>query len=178
AMLGCAVFVVTNGPSLAQSPRPPIRREPVDAAVRPAATEAPSREPSPREDDAQLHDIQFVSSRLGWAVGDHGVIWHTRDGGAHWELQTSNVTCTLSSVCFLTDRVGWAAGGATMPFTRLSSGVLLQTTDGGKSWRSLLASPQNRAVPTRSGKSKVNEAETAKTESETGTFGEKTTAAS
>jgi hypothetical protein len=42
------------------------------------------REPLPIEDDANLHDVQFVGSRAGWAVGDHGVIWHSEDGGETW----------------------------------------------------------------------------------------------
>jgi photosystem II stability/assembly factor-like uncharacterized protein len=110
-----------------------------------------ARQPTPLEDDAQLHDVQFVSRQLGWAVGDHGVIWHTRDGGREWQLQSSGVTCALYSVCFLTDGVGWAAGGGTMPFTRHSFGVLLHTTDGGQTWQTLLGppSPAGHASPVR-----------------------------
>src|SRR5438445_12925664 len=78
----------------------------------------------PIEDDANLHDVQFVGSRHGWAVGDHGVIWHTGDGGESWTLQTSGVNCSLRSISFLSDRVGWVAGGGTVPFTRLSYGVV------------------------------------------------------
>src|SRR6516164_5386507 len=66
----------------------------LDAADAPRATDrGPSeiREPSPIEDDANLHDVQFVGSRQGWAVGDHGVIWHSEDGGESWSLQTSGV---------------------------------------------------------------------------------------
>ncbi|MGQ0633355.1 MAG: YCF48-related protein [Planctomycetaceae bacterium] len=95
--------------------------------------------PTPLEDDAALYDVQFVGGKLGWAVGDHGVIWHTRDGGKTWSLQSSGVTCPLRSICFLTDRVGWIAGGGTMPYTRHLYGVLLHTIDGGKTWQPLLA---------------------------------------
>lgn len=100
-----------------------------------------ARTPTPLEDDASLHDVQFANKRLGWAVGDHGVIWHTRDGGATWSLQASGVDCPLYSICFVTDRIGWIAGGGTMPYAHLSYGVLLQTTDGGRTWVSLLAKP-------------------------------------
>jgi photosystem II stability/assembly factor-like uncharacterized protein len=126
-----------------------------------------ARQPTPLEDDAQLHDVQFVSRQLGWAVGDHGVIWHTRDGGREWQLQSSGVTCALYSVCFLTDGVGWAAGGGTMPFTRHSFGVLLHTTDGGQTWQTLLGppAPAGHAAPVRNDKS----ASDAKVEPETGT---------
>src|SRR6516165_9641939 len=77
------------------------------------STAASSREPTALEDDANLHDIQFAGSRQGWAVGDRGVIWHTSDGGQSWSLQTSSVSCALHSISFLSDRVGWIAGGGT-----------------------------------------------------------------
>ncbi len=97
------------------------------------STAAPT--PAPVEDDAQLHDVQFLNAHLGWAVGEHGVIWHTADGGRSWELQRSGVSFALRSVCFLTDQIGWAAGGGTIPFTHQSRGVVLRTTDGGKNWQ-------------------------------------------
>ncbi|MBI3861783.1 MAG: hypothetical protein HY290_07790 [Planctomycetia bacterium] len=103
------------------------------------------REPTPIEDDANLHDVQFVGDRQGWAVGDRGVIWHSDDGGETWNLQPSGVTCPLRSVCFLSDRVGWVAGGGTVPFTRRSYGVVLFTNDGGQSWRPLAVPPASVA---------------------------------
>ncbi|HEY2249787.1 MAG TPA: YCF48-related protein, partial [Planctomycetaceae bacterium] len=102
-----------------------------------------SRDPSPIEDDANLHDIQFVDSRHGWAVGDHGVIWRSDDAGETWTLQPSGVNCPLRSVCFLSDLVGWVAGGGTVPFTRRSYGVILYTIDGGRSWENLAAAPSS-----------------------------------
>ncbi|MGE5193651.1 MAG: YCF48-related protein [Deltaproteobacteria bacterium] len=103
------------------------------------------REPSPIEDDANLHDVQFVGSRSGWAVGDRGVIWHSEDGGESWLLQSSGVNCPLRSVCFLSDRVGWVAGGGTAPYTRHPYGVVLTTTDGGRTWKPLVAPPASAA---------------------------------
>jgi photosystem II stability/assembly factor-like uncharacterized protein len=90
--------------------------------------------PAPIQDDANLHDIQFVNERVGWAVGDHGVIWRTEDGGLTWQLLPCPADCALQSVCFLSDRVGWIVGGATMPFTQLGVGIVLGTTDGGRTW--------------------------------------------
>lgn len=102
-----------------------------------AAALAAPREPTPLEEDAQLHDVRFVGDRAGWAVGERGVIWHSGDGGATWQLQSSGVNCELYSVCFLTDRVGWVAGGGTAPFTHVPYGVLLFTRDGGATWARL-----------------------------------------
>ncbi len=93
-----------------------------------------STAPTPWQDDAALHDIQFVKSQSGWAVGDHGVIWKTADGGSTWDLQPSGVKCALRSVCFLTDKVGWIAGGESIPYAHQGVGVLLATTDGGTTW--------------------------------------------
>ena len=91
----------------------------------------------PIQEDASLHEVQFVGGKIGWAVGDHGVIWHTANGGQSWEFVPSPVDCPLRSICFLTDRVGWIAGGGTTPHTRLNYGVVLFTDDGGKSWQLL-----------------------------------------
>jgi photosystem II stability/assembly factor-like uncharacterized protein len=103
------------------------------------ASAATPRSPTPIEDDAQLHDLVFVSTRVGWAAGDHGVIWHTDDAGATWSLQATATRSPIYSVCFLTDRVGWAAGGRTVPFTRTGEGELLKTTDGGATWSEVAA---------------------------------------
>jgi photosystem II stability/assembly factor-like uncharacterized protein len=84
--------------------------------------------------DARLNGVCFVSPSVGWAVGDRGSVWHTTDGGRHWTLQRSGVTCPLYSVCFISDRVGWIGGGSTQPYRHGSSGVLLMTSDGGKTW--------------------------------------------
>ena len=93
----------------------------------------------PMHDDASLHDVWFGGTQTGWAVGDHGVIWNTTDGGRHWRLVPSPVTCPLRSICFITNRIGWIAGGGTTPYTRLGYGVLLFTNDGGLNWRVLAA---------------------------------------
>ena len=84
--------------------------------------------------DAVIRDVQFVDSQSGWAVGENAVIWHTRDGGAKWELQNAPVRCQLHAVSFIDTQTGWAAGGWTEPYTQLSRGTLLRTSDGGKNW--------------------------------------------
>jgi photosystem II stability/assembly factor-like uncharacterized protein len=87
--------------------------------------------------DACLRDVTFIDAKHGWAVGDCGAIWHTADGGEHWEQQSSGVDCSLESVCFLDAENGWAAGGFTLPYTHISTGVILHTTDGGQHWSRL-----------------------------------------
>ncbi|MGO9108551.1 MAG: YCF48-related protein, partial [Thermoguttaceae bacterium] len=92
----------------------------------------PARQIQP--DDARLGDVSFVDPQHGWAIGDHGVILHTDDGGQHWSPQVSGMTCTLTSVCFVDARNGWAAGGMAYPYLHDSSGVVLSTRDGGLNW--------------------------------------------
>jgi photosystem II stability/assembly factor-like uncharacterized protein len=88
----------------------------------------------PVRNDARLADVAFVDPQHGWAVGDRGTIWHTDDGGRHWGLQDSGVTCPLNSVFFLTPQIGWTAGGFAHPYLHTGSGVALWTQDGGRHW--------------------------------------------
>ncbi len=88
-------------------------------------------------DDAALHAVQFVDANEGWAVGDEGVIWHSIDGGAHWERQPSGVRGSLRSLHFLNPYTGWVAGREELPGGR-SAGVLLYTDDGGIRWHRVL----------------------------------------
>lgn len=97
----------------------------------------PVVQPNPNQDDATLHDIQFVGTRLGWAVGDRGVIWHTQDAGQSWQLIPSGVDCSLYSVCFLTNDIGWIVGGRTAAYAGTTEGVILFTANGGRSWQYL-----------------------------------------
>ncbi|GAB6167195.1 hypothetical protein JCM19992_31950 [Thermostilla marina] len=82
--------------------------------------------------DAALHDVVFRGSR-GWAVGEHGTIRHTSDG-KNWEFQESGVQASLRSVYFLDERTGWAAGGEVLPGSHVSTGIVLKTDDGGRTW--------------------------------------------
>ena len=81
--------------------------------------------------DARLTDVCFVDDQFGWAVGDRGVIWHTQDGGRNG-AQPSGVNCSLQSVCFLTRKIGYAAGGSAQSYSHTGTGVLLATRDGGQ----------------------------------------------
>lgn len=89
-------------------------------------------------EDAALHAVQFWDNREGWAVGDEGVIWHTIDGGKHWERQASGVRASLRSLHFLDPFTGWVAGREELPGGDGSSGVVLFTKDGGIKWQRLM----------------------------------------
>lgn len=85
--------------------------------------------------DATLHDVTFVDSRRGWAVGDRGVVLHTDDGGAHWARQQSGVESPLLSVSFADAKRGWIVGGTAAPLTHRTQGLVLRTINGGETWQ-------------------------------------------
>ncbi|NOX54993.1 MAG: hypothetical protein GXP27_11270 [Planctomycetes bacterium] len=105
--------------------------------VRTGAGDVSDVRPSPQQDDASLFAVDFVGPRTGWAVGDHGTVWRTIDGGRTWQFLPTPVDCSLRDVCFLTDQVGWIVGGGFEPFTQAAFGVVWHTTDGGRTWKRL-----------------------------------------
>jgi photosystem II stability/assembly factor-like uncharacterized protein len=66
----------------------------------------------------------FVNPAFGWAGGRNGAIVHTEDSGATWVLQQTPRNCSIYSIYFFDESIGWAVG---------KYGVLY-TTNGGKNW--------------------------------------------
>lgn len=98
--------------------------------------------------DASLNDVCNVGS-LTWAVGERGVICFSEDAGATWITGITPFECSLKSVCFLTNTIGWVAGHRTSPETSSQqSAVLLHTRDGGKSWTDLTGSVGHTSIGT------------------------------
>jgi photosystem II stability/assembly factor-like uncharacterized protein len=61
------------------------------------------------------------------AVGDHGVVLLSDDGGASWrQARSVPVSFTLTSVSFADGQHGWAVG---------HGGTVIVTSDGGETWR-------------------------------------------
>ncbi len=131
-----------NDPDRPAPPERPVFGFPSEDNL-PASSPASSGNTSPETgnirsesfmNDARLADVCFVDDQYGWAVGDRGAIWHTQDGGRQWRLQPCGVNCPLQSVCFLSRKTGWAAGGSAQPYSHTGAGVLLATRDGGQTW--------------------------------------------
>ncbi|HEY7315593.1 MAG TPA: YCF48-related protein, partial [Gemmataceae bacterium] len=89
-------------------------------------------------EDAALHAVQFWDNREGWAIGDEGVIWHTIDGGKHWERQPSGVRASLRGLHFLDPFTGWVVGREELPNGAGTAGVVLYTKDGGIKWQRVM----------------------------------------
>lgn len=82
-----------------------------------------------------LVGIAFADASRGWAVGTHGLILATTDGGASWQAQSSSGPHLWQVTCADTRHV-WAIGPA---------GELVSTTDGGATWRTAKVSGVARA---------------------------------
>ncbi len=74
------------------------------------------------------------------AVGEHGLVVLSDDGGRHWRQADVPASVTLTTVRFAGARDGWAAG---------NQGVVLRTRDGGSTWRKVLDGRQAAAVALR-----------------------------
>ena len=106
-----------------------------------AQTTADAFRPKSWSGVSTLHDVFFLNADRGFAVGDHGTILSSTDGGRTWARVYSGISADLQRVYFTDEKNGWALGGISKPFhdkkdTRVfpSEGVVLQTKDGGKRW--------------------------------------------
>lgn len=88
---------------------------------------------SPVEIEARgrLYDVDFVSEKLGYAVG-YDVMLRTHDGGASWRSVALPQSGWLASVSFATESIGFAVGGTA------NEPIAWVTSNGGESWTSSL----------------------------------------
>jgi photosystem II stability/assembly factor-like uncharacterized protein len=76
-------------------------------------------------ENARFNSASFVGASFGWAVGNGGQIFATRDAGRTWFAQRSGVEADLLDVKFINPAEGWAVG---------VDGLVLHTSDGGVHW--------------------------------------------
>ena len=87
---------------------------------------------SPRvpEGEIDIYDdlfaVSVVDENHAVAVGYHGAIYWTGDGGEGWHKGKVDTNQLLYSVSMADTKNGWAVG---------QLGTILRTTDGGRSWR-------------------------------------------
>jgi len=97
------------------------------AAEAPAALGTPSIQvvrPFSKTADALL-GLTFADPAHGFAVGEHGLILSTSNGGVTWQKRSSGVDQTLSGVSFPAASTGFIVG---------SEGLVLATGDAGRTW--------------------------------------------
>ncbi|MEO5674493.1 MAG: YCF48-related protein, partial [Chitinophagales bacterium] len=85
-------------------------------------------------------DYHFISATTGVATAkdfsDNQSLWRTTDGGATWKSVWDDYHFSLTTVFFLNEETGWAAGyydqgGST------HEPVILKSNDGGTTWESI-----------------------------------------
>lgn len=76
-------------------------------------------------ENARFTAASFAGANFGWAVGNAGQIFATKDAGRTWFAQRSNIEVDLLDVKFISPAEGWAVG---------ADGLVLHTNDGGARW--------------------------------------------
>src|ERR1035438_9547685 len=77
-----------------------------------------------------LKAMQFVSSTIGYAIGDGGTVLKTTDRGNTWIRLNTGVLDNLVALSFVNPQTGYIVGNSVL----LSEGFILKTSDGGNSW--------------------------------------------
>jgi len=76
--------------------------------------------------NARLVRLVFANAQHGWAFGESGVVFGTRDGGAHWLRQTAATKHLLLGGAFADAAHGCLVG---------AGGTIIHTSDGGTNWQ-------------------------------------------
>ena len=85
----------------------------------------------PGNDEAYgLSDIFFIDSQKGWAVGHHGSMMYTLNGGTTWNKYNSNLQYEIRKLYPIDSLSCWAV-------SKVSSGTssVISTINGGASWQ-------------------------------------------
>jgi hypothetical protein len=88
----------------------------------------------PAYDDAPIRNIKFIGKTHGVAVGDHGAVWQTLDGGKTWDRMKSGTKASLRGLHFVDELIGWTVGRKELPSGLGSVGIVMMTNDGGLTW--------------------------------------------
>ncbi|MBW2503454.1 MAG: hypothetical protein JRE16_02680 [Deltaproteobacteria bacterium] len=95
---------------------------------------AQESETAPLAARSLLLDGQVLGQRVV-VVGERGHILISDDQGHSWVQQPVPTRTTLTSVFFIDDTIGWAAG---------HDSVILKTQDGGQHWQAVYADPDDQ----------------------------------
>lgn len=97
-------------------------------------------------ENADISAIHFIDERTGWFCSrPRSAIYRTADGGISWhEQHLPSGQLDLSSIQFVDQNNGWAVGSkrdAGISGNPSSRGQMLRTSDGGRTWQALQATP-------------------------------------
>lgn len=80
---------------------------------------------------ATMRNCCYVDPLNAWAAGDSGIIIHTSNGGANFEIQKSDVRFYINDIYFINKRLGWVIANENV----FEGAVILKTTNGGANWQ-------------------------------------------
>ena len=76
--------------------------------------------------EPNLNGVYFIDPKLGWIIGECGLVLCTKDGGQSWISQRYDVRFQQLCAVWLQDpHTGWAVG---------QKGTFIRTSDGGRHW--------------------------------------------
>lgn len=108
---------------------------------------------SQRRIPISIADLFFLDADTGWASGYRGAIYRTTDGGLTWDSQRSGLEpaqaalpagvpapdpFVITGIHFVDPNRGWASAADD------NSGMVIGTTDGGRTWERLLIAQDQR----------------------------------
>ena len=73
-----------------------------------------------------LFSVNFIKKRVGWAVGQYGIVLRTNNGGFKWEALSSGTNTNLNSIISLSEQELYAVG---------DRGLILYSSDAGDTWQ-------------------------------------------
>ncbi len=90
-------------------------------------------------EETEFTGIFFISKSVGWVKGLRGELYKTMNGGKSWRPLSFSIPgegWDINSIYFLNANEGWAVGwGSDASVQENKGGIVLQTTDGGASWK-------------------------------------------
>ncbi len=92
-------------------------------------------------EETEYTNVFFVSKIVGWVKGLRGELYRTLDGGRRWRPLSFSIPgegWKIKTIYFVDAKLGWAVGwGSEVDVSENKGGIVLQTIDGGKSWKEM-----------------------------------------
>lgn len=85
--------------------------------------------------ETKINAVHFVDGLNGWAAGNAGTIFSTRDAGKTWRKCISGTSLDLLDIRFIDKLSGYAVG---------ENGIVLRTEDSGENWISEKSGTKHR----------------------------------
>ncbi len=90
------------------------------------------------EGEDYLKSIFFVNKEVGYTTAGLGKIYSTKNGGDSWELYGTEYDYGFNDIYFIDENNGWMVGEHFIDEGH-GKGIIIHTSDGGKTWETQLA---------------------------------------